>query len=86
VIHMTVTVPLELPQQLALERVTHAVLDPCVGCDWTVSLVPFVTMAGGMLVVAEGTHVERRLLLDAIDPAQLEHALRQVVRRWPQAV
>jgi hypothetical protein len=80
VIQMTVTVPLELPEQLALERVTHAVLDPVGVRDWTVSVVPFMTVAGGMLEVADGAYVDRRLL-DAIDPIQLEMALRRVVSR-----
>jgi hypothetical protein len=83
VIQMTVTAPLELPEQLALERVTHAVLDPAGAGDWTVSVVPFMTIAGGMLEVADGPFVERRLL-DAIDPIELERALRQVVRRRAQ--
>ena len=77
---MTVTVPLGLAEELALERVTHAVLDPVRARDWTVSVVPFVTMAGGMLEVADGSYVERRLL-DAIDPLELESALRQVLQR-----
>jgi hypothetical protein len=80
VIQMTVTVPLELAEQRALEQVTHAVLDPVGPRDWTVALVPFMTMAGGMLEVTDGPFVDRRLL-DAIDPVQLERALRQVVRR-----
>jgi len=81
VIRMTVSVPLALSEQRALERVTHTVLDAYEGRDWTVSLIPFLTMPGCMLEVGmDQAFVERRLL-DTVTAAELESALRGVTRR-----
>ena len=80
-IRMAVGVPLELAEQIALERTVHAVLDPHARHDWNVSLVPFLVMPGCMLEVEMGVgHVERRVL-DTLTIAELERVLRQVVRR-----
>jgi hypothetical protein len=81
VIRMTVSVPLTLSDQRALEYVTHRVLDAYEGRDWTVSLVPFLTMPGCMLEVGmDQAFVERRLL-DTVSAPELESALRAVTRR-----
>ena len=80
-IRMAVTVPLELPEQLALERATYAVLDVDHAGDWTVTLVPFMTMPGGMLEVSAGRACVERRLLDKVDAGELERALRRVLQR-----
>ena len=83
VIRMSVGVPLELAEQMALERTVHAVLDPLGRgrVDWNVSFIPFLLMPGCMLEVqAEGGHVERRVL-DTLAADEIETVLRQVIRR-----
>jgi hypothetical protein len=80
-IEIAIGVPLALSDQLALERATHAVLDPHRSHGWRVSLTPFLTIPGCMLEIAVGrAYVERRVL-DTPNAHDLENALRQVVRR-----
>jgi hypothetical protein len=78
---MTVAVPLDLAEQLALERATERVLDPHGPGDWTVSLVPFHLVPGAMLEVAVGPECIARRLLDTMSVAEVERTLRDVVRR-----
>jgi hypothetical protein len=80
VIRLVVTVPLELPQQEALERAAHSALDAHAARDWTVSVSPFLTMPGCLLEVAVGHLIERRLL-DTLGSGELERALTQIARR-----
>ena len=81
-IRMAITVPLALPEQLALERATHAVLDADHAGEWTVTLVPFMMMMpGGMLEVSAGRDCGERRLLDKVDAGELERALRRVLQR-----
>lgn len=78
---MAINLPLALTDQVALERATHAVLDPHKAKGWRVSLIPFLTMPGCMLEVAVGRDYVERRLLDVASPDELVRALRQVVRR-----
>jgi len=80
-IEMTIDVPLPFPEQVALERIAHAILGPHGGHGWRVALIPFLTIPGCMLEIAMGREYVERRVLDAASAPELERALRQVVRR-----